>query len=178
MQVKPFLGISWVWSKPIPLITLYPTPTSLNSFPSPLQLIYIQDLHLSIPPPNTTFYHHFKLLNWPWLPWYLTESLPHSEDSANTCGTECSFIRRQHSYSKSPRVNGYIFKIKWSKWKSLSRVPLFATPWTIRSMKFSRPEYGVGSLSLLQGIFPTQRWNPGLLHCRRVLYQLSHKSLK
>ena len=34
---------------------------------------------------------------------------------------------------------------------------------------------GVGSLSLLQGIFPTQGWNPGLLHCRQVLYQLSHQ---
>ena len=33
---------------------------------------------------------------------------------------------------------------------------------------------GVGSLSLLQGIFPTQRSNPGLLHCRWILYQLSH----
>ena len=32
---------------------------------------------------------------------------------------------------------------------------------------------GLGSLSLLQGIFPTQGWNPGLLHCRRILYQLS-----
>ena len=34
---------------------------------------------------------------------------------------------------------------------------------------------GVGSLSLLQRIFPTQGSNPGLPHCRRVLYQLSHK---
>ena len=34
---------------------------------------------------------------------------------------------------------------------------------------------GVGSLSLLQGIFPTQGSNPGLQHCRRILYQLSHK---
>ena len=32
---------------------------------------------------------------------------------------------------------------------------------------------GVGSLSLLQGIFPTQGLNPGLLHCRQILYQLS-----
>ena len=31
------------------------------------------------------------------------------------------------------------------------------------------------NLSLLQGIFPTQRSNPGLQHCRRILYQLSHK---
>ena len=33
----------------------------------------------------------------------------------------------------------------------------------------------MGSLSLLQGIFPTQGSNPGVPHCRRVLYQLSHK---
>ena len=34
---------------------------------------------------------------------------------------------------------------------------------------------GVGSHSLLQGIFPTQGFNPGLSHCRRILYQLSRK---
>ena len=34
---------------------------------------------------------------------------------------------------------------------------------------------GVGSLSLLQGIFPTQGSYPGLPHCRWILYQLSHK---
>ena len=34
---------------------------------------------------------------------------------------------------------------------------------------------GVGSLSLLQGIFPIQGLNPGLLHCKWILYQLSHK---
>ena len=34
---------------------------------------------------------------------------------------------------------------------------------------------GVGSLSLLQGIFPTQGSNPGLPHCWQILYQLSHK---
>ena len=34
---------------------------------------------------------------------------------------------------------------------------------------------GMGSLSLLQGIFPSQRSNLGLLYCRRFLYQLSHK---
>ena len=34
---------------------------------------------------------------------------------------------------------------------------------------------GVGSLSLLQGIFPTQGLSPGLLYCRQILYQLSHQ---
>ena len=33
----------------------------------------------------------------------------------------------------------------------------------------------VGRLSLLQGIFPTQGLNPGLLRCRQIIYQLSHK---
>ena len=39
------------------------------------------------------------------------------------------------------------------------------------------PNSGVGSFSLLQGIFLTQGSNPGLLHCRRILYQLSQKSI-
>ena len=33
----------------------------------------------------------------------------------------------------------------------------------------------MGILSLLQGIFPTQESNPSVLHCRQILYQLSHK---
>ena len=33
---------------------------------------------------------------------------------------------------------------------------------------------GVSSLSLLQGIFPIQGSNSGVLHCRCILYQLSH----
>ena len=42
-------------------------------------------------------------------------------------------------------------------------------------MEFSRPENspGVGSRSLLQGIFPTQGSNPSLLHFRQILYQLT-----
>ena len=34
---------------------------------------------------------------------------------------------------------------------------------------------GVGNHSLLQGIFPTQGSNPGLQHCRWILYHLSHQ---
>ena len=34
---------------------------------------------------------------------------------------------------------------------------------------------GVGSLSLLQGIFPTRGSNPGFPHCGRILYYLNHK---
>ena len=58
--------------------------------------------------------------------------------------------------------------VSWN-WKSLNHIRLFATRWT------PGQNTGVGSLFLLQGIFPTQGLNPGLPHCRQFLYQLSHK---
>ena len=60
-------------------------------------------------------------------------------------------------------------------WKLLSCVRLFATPWTIQSLEFPGQNTGVGSLSLLHGIFLTQGLNPSLPHCRQILYQLSYK---
>ena len=48
----------------------------------------------------------------------------------------------------------------------------------IQSMEFSSQNTGVGSLRLLQGIFPTQGCNPGLPHRRQFLYQLSHKGMQ
>ena len=41
-------------------------------------------------------------------------------------------------------------------------------------MEFSRKSTGVGSHSLLWGIFLTQGWSLGLPHCRPILYHLSH----
>ena len=52
----------------------------------------------------------------------------------------------------------------------LSHVQLFLTPWNSPGQNT-----GVGSLSLCQGIFPTQGWNPGLPHCRWIIYQVIHK---
>ena len=51
---------------------------------------------------------------------------------------------------------------------------LFSTPWTVPGNSQGQ-KTGVGSLSLLHRIFPTQELNPGLLHYRRIPYQLSHK---
>ena len=45
--------------------------------------------------------------------------------------------------SFQPRDGSCIFPVCW-KWKSLSRVWLFATPWTLQSKEFSRPEYWSG----------------------------------
>ena len=58
-------------------------------------------------------------------------------------------------------------------------VQLFVIPWNVAlqaplSMEFSGKNTAVGCHFLLQGIFPTQGSNPGLLHCRRNLLPLSH----
>ena len=45
-------------------------------------------------------------------------------------------------------------------------------------MEFLGKNTGVGSHCLLQGIFPTPGLNPGLLHCRQILYCLSHQEAK
>ena len=65
--------------------------------------------------------------------------------------------------------------------KSLSRVRLFAIPWTVaRQAPLSRGSpgrnTGVGCHFLLQGIFPTQASNSHHLYCRQILYSLSHQA--
>ena len=71
----------------------------------------------------------------------------------------------------------YILRItgtKWSQSRSLVSDSLrphgLYSPWNSPGQNT-----GEGRLSLLQGIFPTQGSNPGLLHCRQILCQLSHK---
>ena len=67
-------------------------------------------------------------------------------------------------------------------YQSLSCVRLFATPRTVShqtslSMEFSREENWSGLPFPSQGIFLTQGSNPGLLHCRQILYHLSQTCL-
>ena len=71
-----------------------------------------------------------------------------------------------------------VLELLWSKAKSESRSTMsdssqpqgLYSPWNSPGQN-----PGVGSLSLLQGIFLSQRSNPGLLYCWWILYQLSHK---
>ena len=80
----------------------------------------------------------------------------------------CAF---SHSVmSNSWLLHGHLF-YESEKWKSLSHGQLFATPWTIESMEFSRPESWSG------WPFPSPRDlpNSGLPHCRWILYQLTHQ---
>ena len=79
-------------------------------------------------------------------------------------------------------------KLSWEKHgeetisevKSLTRVQLFGTPWTVAhqappSMEFSRQEYWSELPFPSPGDFPDPRIEPGLPHCRQTLYRLSHK---
>ena len=64
--------------------------------------------------------------------------------------------------------------------KSLQSCPTLCKPWTVAcqallSVGLSRQDTGVGCHALLQGIFPTQGWILGLLHCRWILHCLSHQ---
>ena len=65
-------------------------------------------------------------------------------------------------------------KVK-EKEKSLSGVRLLRPHGQYSPWNSSGQNTGVGNLSLLQGIFPTQGSNPGLPHCRQILYHQSHK---
>ena len=71
-------------------------------------------------------------------------------------------------------LHGLLVKVK-----SLSRVRLFMTPWTIAyqsppSMGFSRLEHWSGLPFPSPRVFPTQGLNPVLPHCWQTLYSLNH----
>ena len=101
------------------------------------------------------------------------------------------------SQMKCIKVDGRLL-VSFTLWTTISEIPVFPSLFKVvvnewvsesrsvmsnslrphglyRPWHFLGQNTGVGSLSLLQGIFPTQGSNPGLPHCRRILYQLSHK---
>ena len=131
-------------------------------------------------------------------------------------GFPCVQLMKNPPAMQETWVQSLCWEVPLEKGKATHSVfCLFATPRTIQSMKFSRPEYwstqpflspgdlpnprieprspalqedslpaepqgkpkntGVGSLSLLQQVFPIQGLNQGLLNCRWILYQLSYE---
>ena len=104
---------------------------------------------------------------------------------------ECLYLHEGlwHQVKWKPRVvfllcesqNTYIMvtmNAVFSPWDGLAPSEVIASQ--LESERCDPMDYpvhntGVGSLSLLQGIFWTQESNRGLLHCRRILYQLSYQ---
>ena len=70
--------------------------------------------------------------------------------------------------SAEHKVNATVYS------ESRSVVSDSAIPWTIHTV-LGILQARILDISLLQEIFPTQGSNPGLLHCRQIHYQLSHR---
>ena len=83
-------------------------------------------------------------------------SRPHLALNASAWSWHISFLLAFHWPRQITRP--FLCSMGVSEWKSLSRVWLFATPWTIQSMVFSRPEYWCGQLFPSPGNLP----NPGI----------------
>ena len=98
-----------------------------------------------------------------------------SQNSDWELATKCIHFIEQRSTSIISDTSAIIRSV-WLPWKckckSLSRVRLVATPCT-SSWNSPGQNTGVGSLSLLQGIFPIQGSDPDLPHCRWILH-LTH----
>ena len=120
--------------------------------------------------------------------WLITEHSKH-DFTQNLCKI-CPFCL-EFSSLECPHVCSSVFWVLTKTslfWKALVKVKVAQSrrtllpQWTVTSqaplsMEFSRQEYWSGLLLLLQGIFPTQGSNQGLLHSRRSLYHLSHQEI-
>ena len=83
------------------------------------------------------------------------------------------FCRKTEDIIWALKILGSWYILKWSESHSVVSNSLW--PHGLYSPRNSPgQDTGVGSRSLLQVIFPTQGSNPGLPHCRWILYQLSH----
>ena len=65
--------------------------------------------------------------------------------------------------------------VKWSEVSHSVMSDSLRPHWLFSPWNSPGQNTGAGSLSLLQEIFSTQASNPGVLHCRQILYQLNHK---
>ena len=90
-----------------------------------------------------------------------------------------AFIHQLENLSYTSKGNHYSSRLKWLL--LLGFISLLGASDSSRPHGLYSPwnslghNTGVGSLSLHQGMFLIQGLNPGLPHCRRILYQLSHK---
>ena len=84
--------------------------------------------------------------------------------------TKTSFPQKNKLWYPASVLSLAVSDSSWPTWTIAHQAPC---PWYSPG-KNTR----VGSLSLLQGIFPTQRSNPGLLHCRQILYCLRQRRKK
>ena len=154
-------------------------------------LLSLEDLegnHLAFSPHPLPVFQIVKMLksvNWlmeyPWWPHTCEHVSPGLVSETEAWQSERILLRKKTpcaggTGSRLPHFSVELCMV----WESFSRVQLFATLWTVAlqaplSMEFTGKNTRVGCRSLLQGIFLTQQWNLGLLHCRQILYHRNHQ---
>ena len=124
-----------------------------------------------------------------------SEQLPTTQVGTDT-HTHIHTIQHSHPHSWNPNVTSSLVKCPWDRQGQILSYTLLY-PYLSSKVKWSEScsvtsdslwphgsynpwsspgqNPGMGSFSLLQGIFPTQGSNPGLPHCRQILYRLSNK---
>ena len=118
-----------------------------------------------------------RILEWAACPFCRASSQPRSRTrfsciaaaaahSLQSCPTLCDPIGGSPPGSPIPGI----FQARVLEWGAIAFSDGLYSPWNSPGQNA-----GVGSLSLLQGIFPTQGSNPGLLHCRQTVYQPNDK---
>ena len=101
---------------------------------------------------------------------------PHQEGAWGLHEQSKFHVRDFTGFLLKPRnINLFLSPLLSHRWLCSTRFQSIKGPQQYSSWNSLGQNLGVGSLSLLQGIFPTQGSNPGLPHCRQILYQLSHK---
>ena len=103
----------------------------------------------------------------------------------DTCTHEKLVVTPLQNWRNLVQAYSVLWRLSPSAWKCLAKGkvkvkaahscltlcdPMEYSPWNSPGQNTA-----VGSCSLLQWIFPTQASNPGLPHCRQILYKLSHK---
>ena len=86
----------------------------------------------------------------------------------------CRWILYQLSHQGSPRILEWV-AYPFSRESPQPRSPVLQADSLLSEPPGKPKNTGVGSLSLLQRNFLTQQSNWGLLHCRQILYHLSHQ---
>ena len=125
-------------------------------------------------------FHYWEYHFYQWCD-LMHKSLPSVPNHVSPFGHESKASRTQPA---SPRQS---LRVTWEIWMNLlmsseseRRSAVSDSLWPhglYSSWNSPGQNTGVGSLSLLQGIFPNQGSNPGFPHCRWIFYQLSHKGI-
>ena len=131
-QIRSDQSLSHVWLFATPWIAARQASLSITNSWSSLRLMSIE----SVMPSSHLMLCRPLLLLPPIPPKYIYLYWKTSQLSVALCSSG----RQDKNETKVNVLTSYHLPLAW-KWRLLSHVLLFATPWTIQSMEFSRPEY-------------------------------------